>query len=485
MLAPEGPSVSHDCDVCEREFKNPAALQAHINHSKFHEKLVRQQRPSQPAVASVSQPVPIVDEFASVSVVRGIDSLKHGNNNWTVVPDSQQAEALQALKNHCHSTIDLLKHNYVLKPVTAEDIDDLRKCKNCGDRKKKASYPCIFHPPQRKPARNSNNGLPPSCCGQRGRGCKQLPVHDFGPADRRSLKKFRTYARTPAASYPQTSKRRAVTLDCEMAGVARGQAEVILLCAADYMTGETLVNSLVRPTSRVVDWRSRFSGVTAEAMATATEQGDTLDGWRGARAELWKHVDADTILVGHSLQHDLDVLRMIHTRVVDSAILARNAVGSARQWGLKALCGEFLGIDIQNGGLRGHDCMEDALAAREVVLWCLQNPSLLAGWGEMVNEQEERKRQEEADKREKMKIKTERTLPKAGEEGQGDGMRGGSSSAVGGNGNGKMKKQPKAIRPRDIDDVEYSSDEIEILRWADIAEDLGYPHPDHYDPWSD
>lgn len=132
MLAPEGPSVSHDCDVCEREFKNPAALQAHINHSKFHEKLVRQQRPSQPAVASVSQPVPIVDEFASVSVVRGIDSLKHGNNNWTVVPDSQQAEALQALKNHCHSTIDLLKHNYVLKPVTAEDIDDLRKCKNCG-----------------------------------------------------------------------------------------------------------------------------------------------------------------------------------------------------------------------------------------------------------------------------------------------------------------------------------------------------------------
>ena len=31
-----------------------------------------------------------------------------------------------------------------------------------------------------------------------------------------------------------------------------------------------------------------------------------------------------------------------------------------------------------------------------------------------------------------------------------------------------------------------SKDDMEILRWKDIAEDLGYPHPDAgYDPWSD
>jgi hypothetical protein len=34
-------------------------------------------------------------------------------------------------------------------------------------------------------------------------------------------------------------------------------------------------------------------------------------------------------------------------------------------------------------------------------------------------------------------------------------------------------------------DIGYDEDD-EILRWSDIAEDCGYPHPNTgYDPWSD
>ena len=88
-------------------------------------------------------------------------------------------------------------------------------------------------------------------------------------------------------------------------------SEVILMCAIDYLTGETLINTLVRPTRRVIDWRTRFSGVTSDTMVTATARGETLNGWKEARRETWKYIGADTVLVGHALQHDLDVLRMI------------------------------------------------------------------------------------------------------------------------------------------------------------------------------
>jgi hypothetical protein len=167
---------------------------------------------------------------------------------------------------------------------------------------------------------------------------------------------------------------------------------VVLLCAVDYLTGEVLINTLVHPSRKVLDWRTRYSGVTRQAMAAATALGKTLQGWKGARSELWKHVDMDTILVGHALHNDLDALRIIHPRVVDSSILTSNAVGlKSRTWGLKSLCAELLGIDIQSHGKRGHDCVEDTLAAREVVLWCGQKLRELAHWGMIAKEREELK----------------------------------------------------------------------------------------------
>jgi DNA polymerase III epsilon subunit-like protein len=195
-----------------------------------------------------------------------------------------------------------------------------------------------------------------------------------------------------------------VALDCEMAGVQGGSSELILVCMVDFLSGEPLVNKLVEPTERVIDWRTRYSGVTPKAMATATAHGDTLQGWRAARAALWQYIDADTILVGQSLQHDLDVLRMIHIRIVDAGIAAQNAVNSSlhRQWGLKTLCRELLDIEIQ-GGKKGHDCMEDTLAAREVVSRYIQRPQELASWGLVKKEEEEQKQREQLEKARKLR----------------------------------------------------------------------------------
>ncbi|KAI9767186.1 MAG: hypothetical protein M1839_004605 [Geoglossum umbratile] len=216
-------------------------------------------------------------------------------------------------------------------------------------------------------------------------GCKRFPAHDYSNASPQVVERWQSFIQTPTnfqSSANRTTKRReAVALDCEMVGVVGGSSEVALLSAVDYLSGEVLVNSLVSPTKPVTGWRTQWSGITMEAMATAISRGETLNGWQGAREELLRHIDAATILVGHALHNDLNVLRIIHTQVVDSAVLAQNAIGIARwQWGLKQLCNELLHIDIQPNSRLGHDCLEDALAAREVVMWCTSNPQDLERW---------------------------------------------------------------------------------------------------------
>ncbi len=202
--------------------------------------------------------------------------------------------------------------------------------------------------------------------------------------------KYRSFASSPAAS-PQNPIFRAITLDCEMAEVEGLGNEIILICAIDYFTGAVLLNKLVDPGLKVLDWRTKIHGITGSTMETAVSQGLALAGWTEARAELWKLIDQSTILVGHALQHDLDILRMVHTRVVDSAILSRNAVGRhTPRWALQKLCKEFLGLEIRNntGGL--HDCLEDVLATREVVLWCTRNKKGLEAWARAKKREERR-----------------------------------------------------------------------------------------------
>ncbi|KAK7696826.1 hypothetical protein SLS64_014157 [Diaporthe eres] len=184
--------------------------------------------------------------------------------------------------------------------------------------------------------------------------------------------------------------RKAVVLDCEMVGVAGGASELVSLAAVDLLTGELLVNSLVHPRQPVVDWRTQIHGISPAGLLVARAQGLALDGWQAATAELFKHVDQDTVLIGQSLQYDLAALHIRHARVVDSAILASEAVfgtkGKPRYWnlGLKNLCSELLGLNIREGAPLGvskvHDGLEDVLATREVVLYWLEQPAAVKTW---------------------------------------------------------------------------------------------------------
>jgi len=234
-----------------------------------------------------------------------------------------------------------------------------------------------------------------------------------------------------------------------MVGVAPNDTSALArMSVIDYLTNEILIDTLVEPTQPVTDWRTKYSGITRQAMATAVLQGKVLRGSAEARAELFKYVDSDTILVGHALQHDLLALGIRHDRIVDSAILAAEAVGKGvkRRWGLKDLSSQLLDIKIQGGDKVGHDSVEDAFAAREVVLWCIDQPNKLSIWGE------KKRKGYYGGKSKKTSVK-----------------KGVSSRGF----------RPSSSRPSWCGRYEEVED---VLTWSDVAGDYG---DRNYDPWSD
>ncbi|KAL9620539.1 MAG: hypothetical protein Q9160_004900 [Pyrenula sp. 1 TL-2023] len=233
----------------------------------------------------------------------------------------------------------------------------------------------------------------------------------------------------------------AVALDCEMVATRFNPSELVRLTAIDYLTSEVLIDSLVKPKERVINWRSTITGITSATMASAEAQGKVLYGYKEAQKELWKYVDSNTVLVGHAMENDFKALKITHLKVVDSGILASQAVSSKRrQFALNKLCEEFMAKPIRQRPNATHDSLEDAFAAREIVLWCLHNEEALRQWG--------------TEKKKAIEAKNRRR---------------------------RSRQKQKAMEV-----YESTDEDSEIPRWSDIAEAAGWPHPDTgYDPWSD
>lgn len=86
-----------------------------------------------------------------------------------------------------------------------------------------------------------------------------------------------------------------------------------------------------------------------------------------ARALLFTHLTPTTPLIGHALENDLNVTRIIHPCIVDTVLLFPHYIGLPMRNGLRMLVKQCLDRDIQVGGDRGHDSKEDARAAGDLV----------------------------------------------------------------------------------------------------------------------
>ncbi|KGO36145.1 Exonuclease, RNase T/DNA polymerase III [Penicillium expansum] len=200
------------------------------------------------------------------------------------------------------------------------------------------------------------------------------------------------FAKSPMPK-ENTARRKVLALDCEMVGVEDGRKELAFLVVLDVLTGEVLINNFVNPINVVRNWHTRWSGITCSDMKAAVRENIALRGWRAARASLFEYMDHDTILVGHALQNDLNALGVLHSTVIDTAILTADAVYGPlarpfrRTWSLKALAKDFLGHEIQ-AGKNGHSALEDTLATRDVLVFCTKNPLEFETWADKARSEE-------------------------------------------------------------------------------------------------
>ena len=183
---------------------------------------------------------------------------------------------------------------------------------------------------------------------------------------------------TPSAA-TAIVKPRLLALDCEMCQTALG-LQLARVTVVDESEAVVL-DLLVKPELPVMDHLTQYSGITAAMLATATAT------MTDVHAKLLEIVDGSgsdssssgsagpAVLVGHSLECDLQALRLVHTRIIDTSLLFPHPAGLPYRHALRHLTKTRLGRVIQAGhGTTGHDSIEDTVAVLHLVQAALAEP---------------------------------------------------------------------------------------------------------------
>eukprot|EP00071_Canis_lupus_P029419 XP_022262976.1 RNA exonuclease 1 homolog isoform X1 [Canis lupus familiaris] len=149
-------------------------------------------------------------------------------------------------------------------------------------------------------------------------------------------------------------------LDCEMSYTTYG-LELTRVTVVDTDM-QVVYDTFVKPDNEIVDYNTRFSGVTEADLA------DTSISLRDVQAVLLSMFSADTVLIGHSLESDLLALKVIHSTVVDTSVLFPHRLGLPYKRSLRNLMADYLRQIIQDN-VDGHSSSEDASACMHLVIW--------------------------------------------------------------------------------------------------------------------
>jgi len=153
--------------------------------------------------------------------------------------------------------------------------------------------------------------------------------------------------------------RGAVALDCEMVGVGQGgNRSVLARVSIVDSDGAVLLDTFVRPTEFVTDFRTHITGITA-----ATFKGANVK----EEADVRQQVDEmlrDRIVVGHALHNDFEVLRLPHpfelVRDTSTFQPLRPPNRERKTPSLRGLALHWLSETIHGGA---HNSIEDACMA--------------------------------------------------------------------------------------------------------------------------
>ncbi|KFP29508.1 Apoptosis-enhancing nuclease, partial [Colius striatus] len=155
-----------------------------------------------------------------------------------------------------------------------------------------------------------------------------------------------------------------VAIDCEMVGTGpQGRLSELARCSVVSYEGDVIYDKYVQPELPIVDYRTRWSGITRRHMESAIP-------FKTAQAEILK-ILKDKIVVGHAIHHDFQALKYFHPkdRTRDTSRIPmlnqRAGLPSRACVSLKSLAGHLLHKKIQVG-CKGHSSVEDAQTAMEL-----------------------------------------------------------------------------------------------------------------------
>lgn len=251
-------------------------------------------------------------------------------------------------------------------------------------------YPCCHAPSSRAPP-----------------GCTTCGTHVYKVTGGKRLASILQFEKTPprpepepesdqndSYSAPAPKQLRPLSFDCEMCYTTLG-LELIRLTAASWPEGGRVLDVLVRPMGEILDFNARYSGISAEDFAQAVphDPGSSatahpsstpdsvasdkkprltiVDSITEARSLLFSHLSPSTPLIGHSMENDLNVCRIIHPTIVDTGILFPHPRGLPMRTSLRLLAQKNLGRQIQQASSQsgGHDSLEDAVTTGDLVRW--------------------------------------------------------------------------------------------------------------------
>lgn len=152
-------------------------------------------------------------------------------------------------------------------------------------------------------------------------------------------------------------------LDCEMSYTGLGlEVTKVTLVGSD---GQLAYEKFVRPAAKIIDYNTRFSGITKKDLSAKNGTVLTL---AEVQEDLLKLISADTILIGHALENDLRVLKIIHNTIIDTSICFPHFNGPGFKHSLRTLTQQYLKRTIQDSD-KGHSSFEDSRACLELMLW--------------------------------------------------------------------------------------------------------------------
>lgn len=151
----------------------------------------------------------------------------------------------------------------------------------------------------------------------------------------------------------------AVAIDCEMVEDDKGKDMLARVSVVDQDLN-TLYNKFVKPTAPIKDYRTQFSGVRPTDLTNA-------ENFYNAQAAVSSFL-AGALLVGHQVDHDLEVLKLDHPkeRIRDTSAFGKFVRENRnRTPALRHLARRYLSETIQSGE---HDSVQDAKTAMKLYL---------------------------------------------------------------------------------------------------------------------